>query len=134
MSTRSASSDSTSPIDVAQRLDQRRACRVARPPAALGGEAGLEQRDQPGDDVGVGGQRLLDVALAERQPGLAQPLHVGAHDGDLPPVQPGQHDQRAEAVVLGLAAPDRAPTASVNRSGSERSSGSSTCGTATPKS
>ena len=54
------------------------------------------------------GERLLDVGLAERQPGLAEPLHVGAHDRDLAPVQPGQHDQRAEAVVLGLAAPDGA--------------------------
>ena len=91
----------------AQRLDEfRLASRAAGGP--LGGEPGLEQQHQPRDDVGVRGQRRLDVALPEGQAGLAQPLHVGAHDGDLAPVEAGQHHQGAEAVVLGLAAPHRA--------------------------
>src|SRR5215210_4133125 len=38
---------------------------------AVGGEAGLEQRDEAGDHAGMGRERLLHVALPERQAGLA---------------------------------------------------------------
>jgi hypothetical protein len=89
----------------AQDLDQFRLAGRAAVDAPRG-ESGLEQQDQPGDDVGMGGEGLLDVALPERQPGLAQPLHVGPDDRDLSPVETGQQNEGAEPVVLGLALPD----------------------------
>ena len=75
--------------------------------AAVGVEARLEQLDQRGGDVGMLDQRLLDVALAERRPGLAQVLRVRAQDVGLPPGQVGAHDQRVEPVLFDLAAPQQ---------------------------
>ena len=66
-----------------------------------------EPREQPGHR-GVGAQHALDVALAEPVPGLAQVAGVRAQHHDVAPGQPGVQDQRVEAVVLDLAAPQRA--------------------------
>ena len=50
-------------------------------------------------------QRVLHVAVAERDPGLAQVARDGAQHRHLAPVEPGADDQAVEAVLLGLAAP-----------------------------
>ena len=51
-------------------------------------------------------QRLLHVAVAERDPGLAQVARDRAQHRHLAPVEPGAEDQPVEAVELGLAVPD----------------------------
>ena len=69
-------------------------------------EADLEQLDQHGRDPGVGGERILDIGLAEGGPGLAQIFAIGAQDDDLAPADPGPQHEPVEAVILDPAGPD----------------------------
>lgn len=71
----------------------------------LRGHPGLEERDQQPGGVDVVAERALHVVLAERRPGLAQVLRVGAQHHRLAPAQTGAQHQRVEAVVLGLTGP-----------------------------
>ncbi len=57
-------------------------------------------------DVGMPEQRLLHVAIAERDPGLAQVARDRAQHRHLTPIQAGGDDQGVEAVELRVAAPD----------------------------
>ena len=73
---------------------------------ARGVEAGVEQLDERARDVGVGEQRLLHVAVAERGAGLAQVPGDRTQDGDVAPAQAGAQHQPVETVVLHVAVPD----------------------------
>ncbi len=64
-----------------------------------------EELDEPAGDVGVRGQRVLHVGLAERASRLAEVLRDRPEDRDLARGQPRREDETVEAVVLRLAAP-----------------------------
>ena len=70
-------------------------------------EAGDEQLDEPARDLACAGQRVLDVGLAERRPGLAQVAAVRAQQRDLAPREPGGEHEAVEAVVFGAAVDHR---------------------------
>ena len=55
----------------------------------------------------IGPQHPLHVVLAEPHAGLPQVLGAGPQQGHLAPGQAGRQDQRVEAVVFGLAVPQR---------------------------
>ena len=69
-------------------------------------EAGVEQAGEIAGEARVGGQRLLDVGLAERRADLQDVVAVGAQGHDLARAQPGGEHQAVEAVVLQPAGPD----------------------------
>ena len=69
-------------------------------------EAGAEQGDQLGGDAGVGDQRALHVAVAERDPRLAHVAGDRAQQRHLARVEAGADDQRVESVLLDVAVPD----------------------------
>ena len=71
-----------------------------------GVEADLEQLQQHAHDPGIGGQRVLDVGLAEGGAGLAQIFAIGAQDDDLAPSDPRPEHEPVEAVILHFARPD----------------------------
>ena len=89
--------------------------RPRRPPRASGRrrvEARVEERDERPRRAVCAEQRLLHVAIAERDPDLAQVARDRAQHRHLAPVELGPEDQPVEAVELGLAVPD-APEALV---------------------
>ncbi len=55
--------------------------------AAVGRAARMEQRDQQPGDVGIAGQRLLHIVLAELDGGLAQELRGRAQNRDIAPIR-----------------------------------------------
>ena len=70
--------------------------------ASHGIEASHEQLDEPARDVGVRGQRVLDVALAVVRPDLAR--GSGCTRGAatlLASAEPGHEHEAVEAVVFG---------------------------------
>ena len=105
---RSSSSESTASIAASISATQASAPRAV----AVGVEARVEERDERAGHVGVPEQRLLHVAIAERDPDLAQVARDRAQHRHLAPVELGAEDQAVEAVELGLAVPD-APEALV---------------------
>ena len=48
----------------------------------------------------MGSQRLFDIGLAEREPGLPQIFGVGAQHGNLAPVEAGGQHQTVEIVAF----------------------------------
>ena len=70
-----------------------------------GVEPHREQLHQLAGDGRVGGQGVLDVALAEGRAGLALVLGVGPQHRDLATGQARQQDEAVEAVALDLAPP-----------------------------
>ena len=68
-------------------------------------EAALEQLDERRRDLGMPGERLLHVRVAERDPRLAEVLGDRAEHDDLAGREPGGEHELVEAVVLDLAAP-----------------------------
>ena len=68
-------------------------------------EPQLEQADQLLGDGRVGGQRALQVALAEGGAHLAQVLGVGPQHRHLPAGQPSQQHESVEPVTLHVAPP-----------------------------
>ena len=71
----------------------------------VGGEAGLEDRDEQPRHLGVGAQDAGDVLLGERRPGLAEVAAVGPQHDDLPPGEPGLEHEPVEPVGLRRAGP-----------------------------
>ena len=94
-------------LDPGRDLERGVEARRPGPPVRPGGvEADREQFDQHPRDRGVGGERILDIGLAEGGPGLAQIFAIGAQHDDLAPADPGPQHQPVEAVILDLAGPD----------------------------
>ena len=69
--------------------------------------AQLEEPDELGRDVRVGGDDVVLVALGEARADALAVAAVGAQDRDPPPVEAGVDDQAVQRVRLRLAAPDR---------------------------
>ena len=67
--------------------------------ASAGSKLQREQLHQLAGDDRVGGQGVLDVALAEGGAGLALVLGVGPQHRDLAAGQTGQQDEAVEAVA-----------------------------------
>ena len=105
---RSSSSESTASIAASISATQASAPRAV----AVGVEARVEERDERAATSVCAEQRLLHVAVAERDPDLAQVARDRAQHRHLAPVELGAEDQAVEAVELGLAVPD-APEALV---------------------
>ena len=79
---------------------------LGRPILPGGVQADPEQFHQHPRNIRIGGQRGLDIGLAEGGPGLAQIFAIGAQDDDLPPSDPRPQHEPVEPVVLDLARPD----------------------------
>ena len=88
-------------------LLQQRVGQLAARALAVRRHPRLEEGDQQPGGVDVVAEGVLHVVLAEGRARLAQVLGVRAQHHRLPPGQPGAQHQGVEAVVLGLAGPDR---------------------------
>ncbi|MNG72860.1 hypothetical protein D3C79_312940 [compost metagenome] len=73
---------------------------------ARGVEALLEQGEQQLCDVGITGQGLLDIGLAEGDAGLAHVFRIGAQHRDLTTGEAGPQHQTVEAVIFQGLVPD----------------------------
>ena len=92
----SSSADSTSDVGDGQRGD-------AVGIVEVGVEPGFEQIDEHRGQLRKASERVLDVALAEREPDLIRVLGVAAQDVGLDRGESGEQDEAVEAVGLDVA-------------------------------
>ena len=86
------------------RQRRRAACRSAALDLARRIEAHMEQLEEIAGEAGMAGERVGQVAQAERRAELAQVGGISPERGRLAPVGAGRDDQAVEPVVVGIAA------------------------------